>query len=126
MSNRTIEQADLAAELRISHLAQIEALTKPGLSDKERLELFADAAGFDKAHKISLMISVFPNYSVSRNAWGYGIFEKSLFAYLPGCMCPVQECLPGVPQDMVPNDWEPTVAMLERFSEIQIERRCGV
>lgn len=38
MSRRTRNQETLAATLRIAHLAQIEALTAPGLTREERLQ----------------------------------------------------------------------------------------
>lgn len=125
MSNRTPDHITAEAEMRLSHMAQIEALTRPGLDDDERVEMFGAAAGFNKqdwekawSHLNKLRDQ--PAFSV----WVIGGAEKSLFAYLPGCGCPVQERLPGVPQ-IIPSDWRPTVADLEPFSRIQLERRFG-
>jgi hypothetical protein len=46
MSNRTDKQISKMASLRAAHLAQIEALTAPGMNKRERIERFAKAAGF--------------------------------------------------------------------------------
>lgn len=121
MSNRTEADISAQAELQLSHLAQIEALTKPGLSDRNRLDLFAEVAGFN-VHELWVAHHILYDCSPARAAWGQGDAQRSLFASLPGCRCPVEKNLSGVPHD-IPDDWCPTAAELEPFSRIQIERR---
>jgi hypothetical protein len=122
MSNRTQTSTDFAAELRVAHLAQIDALTRPGLTDDERKELFGKAADFNRLNWCYVN-AVSSRRSAAYAVWTIGSAPKSLFGNLPGCRCPVSEKLPGVPHN-IELDWYPTVAELERFSEIQIERRC--
>jgi hypothetical protein len=99
MSNRTIDQVNEAAEYRVSHLAQIEALTMPGLNDYERVKRFGEAVG-----EAGIYIYVYDSYcrlscglrpSPARAVWELGKLPKSLFADLPGCECPVFERLCG-------------------------------
>ncbi|HVR57578.1 MAG TPA: hypothetical protein VMT72_12210 [Pseudolabrys sp.] len=121
MSNRTEDQISARAELRLSHLAQIEALTKPGLAPLDRIQRFADAAEFSDKDRMEAQWSLrMHSYAVA--VWLQAEPQKSLFANLPGCKCPVMEKLDGVPSDMF-CDWKPTVDVLEPFSRIQIERR---
>lgn len=122
MSNRTQTSTDFAAELRVAHLAQIDALTRPGLPDDERVKLFGKAADFKEGDWLHARCFN-GRRSAAYAVWVIGGAPKSLFGNLPGCNCPVIEQLPGVPHDMEP-DWCPTAVELERFSEIQIERRC--
>lgn len=65
--------------------------------------------------------------SVARSAWRSAEFSMSLFASLLGCDCPVLERLPGFEHynGCPPLNWFPTSDELEKFSAIQIERRCG-
>lgn len=124
MSNRTEDQISAQAELRLSHLAQIEALTKPGLSDRKRVEMFSEAAGLSNLERsISFDLLVYRD-SPARTVWSWGEPQRSLFANLPGCRCPVIERLDGIPL-RIPNNWRPTAAQLETFSRIQIKRRFG-
>lgn len=129
MSNRTLDQLSAMAELRASHLAQIEVLTAPGLSDWERVKRFICAAQFcghglqrrlGQDHAECLLRC---GLSPAAAIWYVsGYTPKSLFAHLPGCYCPVMEGLSGVPR-IIPDDWRPDRDQLEVFSRIQIERR---
>jgi hypothetical protein len=125
MSNRTIEQANAMAELRTSHLAQIEALTGPG-TESERLERFFGACNADTIQRAcarTVWMATRGNvYSAAKTAWLFGDNQRSLFAYLPNCGCPVQMREAGVPHS-IPRDWQPSVQQLERFSAIQIAAR---
>jgi hypothetical protein len=125
MSNRTIEQANAMAELRASHLAQIEALTGSG-TESERLARFLDACNADAIQRVFArtvrMTSRGSVYSAAITAWLFGDNPRSLFAFLPGCGCPVQMREAGVPH-YIPQDWQPSVQQLERFSAIQIAAR---
>ena len=121
MSNRTEAQISAQADLRMSHLAQIEALTRPGLSDCDRLEEFARAAGFTE-DELWVARHMAKDCSPARAVWGQGGAQRSLFASLPGCRCPVEEQLSGVPR-FIESLWRPTATELEPFSRIQIARR---
>jgi hypothetical protein len=130
MSNRTIEQANAMAELRTSHLAQIAALIGPG-TESERLERFLDACNADAIQRVFArtvwMTSRGSVYSAAKVAWLFGDNQRSIFAFLPGhgwgcCGCPVQMRMAGVPH-YIPQDWQPSVQQLERFSTIQIAER---
>lgn len=124
MSNRTQDQITAEAEMRLSHIAQIEALTTKGLSEQERVRRFGNAAGFDEA-AIRHALQWLPFNSAARAVWLWGSCENSLFGNLPGCRCPTYEGLPGVPRGDVPHNWRPDAAQLEVFSRIQLERRFG-
>lgn len=121
MSNRIEDQISAQAELRLSHLAQIEALTVPGLTSQERVERFAAAASFS-IQELWWSLDGLERRGAAKNVWFRGRAAKSLFANLPGCDCPVLEELPGVPRS-IPNHWNPSAHDLETFSRIQIERR---
>lgn len=123
MSNRTEADVSAQAELRASHLAQIEVLTKPGLTEPERIKRFFEAAGYDDEfnQKTSVGLLEF-GYSAAHAVWIWGHIERSLFANLPGCSCPVLEGLQGFPS-CIEGNWRPTVTDLEAFSRIQIEQR---
>jgi hypothetical protein len=124
MSNRTIEQANAMAELRTSHLAQIEALTGPG-TESEQLERFLNACNADEIQRVFARITCMASrgYSAAKTAWLFGDNQRSLFAFLPAdCGCPVQMRKAGVPH-YIPQDWQPSVQQLERFSAIQIAAR---
>lgn len=122
MSNRTQDQITAEAEMRLSHMAQIEALTMKGLSEKERVRRFGNAAGFDEA-AIAHALRWLSFNSAARAVWLNGNCEKSLFGSLPGCRCPTYEGLRGVPRGEVPYNWRPDAAQLKVFSRIQLERR---
>lgn len=109
--------------LAACHEAQIDALTLPGLSYEERVRRFAEAAGFDEFQTQTALIKDY-RVSPAKSVWWVGEPQKSIFANLPGCRCPVQEGLPGVPH-FTPWDWQPTRSDLEVFARIQQERRSG-
>lgn len=106
MSNRTLNQVDHAAEYRVSHLEQIEALTATELDDRTRILRFTRAAGITD-FTASYVIERREKTSVACALWYFGYPRKSLFASLPGCRCPVLEGLDGVPSS-IPLDWSPT------------------
>lgn len=121
MSNRTEADISAQAELRLSHLAQIEALTKPGLTKHERVRQFAKAAEFEDS-SVGYALSHLVDNTAAKAVWRNGGPPKSLFANLPGCGCPVIAGVKGFPR-WIEDDWQPTAADLEAFSRIQIERR---
>lgn len=128
MSNRAITQASALAALKLSHEAQIEALTAPGLSDHDRLMRFANAIGQPKDYADDALRRI-SNYgcSVGYAVWFDGTSPLSLFAHLPKCKCPVLENTfkikyPGIPQ-AVRHDWKPYRATLERFAKVQQQAR---
>lgn len=120
MSHRTPELITERAEYLVSHEAQIDALTRPGLSNMERYNLFAAAVGMP----LIRTNSVFKEFSPAKMVWFNGCYPKSLFANLPNCACPVIGRLDGVPHSL-PRKWHPTADELRVFSRIQIERRFG-
>jgi hypothetical protein len=135
MSNRTEDQSTFAAELKAAHLAQIEALTMPGLTKLERIERFATAARFYETQRQEAIESAratcdcCKDNSAAGICWREGAAPYSLFADLPGCRCPVMEVmggakLEGIP-DRIPYDWSPTAEQLLPFARIQQERRLG-
>lgn len=124
MSHRTPEQITERAEYLVSHEAQIDALTRPGLSEKERLTRWATAVGTSAEDCVAWNYLVTQGYSAACSTWYSGLYKRSLFANLPGCRCPVMEKLPGVPK-RIPNGWSPNADELRVFSRIQIERRFG-
>lgn len=122
MSNRTPDQITAEAEMRLSHMAQIEALTMKGLSERERVERFGKAASLGK-DMIDWCVGRLAVASAAWAVWNYsGERECSLFAHLPGCYCPVLEKISGVPRE-IPWNWNPDAAQLKVFSRIQLERR---
>lgn len=120
----------LALDLKAAHTLQIEALTAPGLTDQERVERFAEAAGFSDVERGS---------ALARNDWlgpakavWYAAFAtKNLFANLPSCLCPVNEKYteranwPDIPP-YIPDNWQPAAAALWPFSRVQIYARTGL
>jgi hypothetical protein len=128
MSNRTLKQSSALAELRIAHEAQIEALTAPGLTDEERVRRFGEAAGFREYDMTDALTWLGLDKSPPSSVWSYGQYERSLFADLPGCACPVIEnragraSYPGIPSH-IPRDWQPDRATLECFARVQQEAR---
>lgn len=125
MSNRTAEQASPLAELRVAHEAQIEALTAPGLTDEERVRRFGEVVGFND-YQMRETLHTLSRASAARAVWQWRPHERSLFASLPDCECPVLEKVagranyPGIPTD-VKNDpsWSPDRATLEAFARVQ-------
>ena len=119
-----------ALDLRAAHAKQIEALTMPGLSDKERIERFAEAAGFDNDARKHAAQRV-KHRSNASAVWWFGSPSESLFADLPGCQCPVLERAHNhanwsdIPLN-IPADWQPTAAELWPFSRVQIYARTGL
>jgi hypothetical protein len=134
MSNRTEADITYAAELKAAHIAQIEALTAPGLSDSERLTRFSQAARFDAKWTEEVAVAFHSqrthSFDVAYVCWTVGQAPYSLFADLPGCSCPVIEVdmghakFDGIPA-RIPFDWQPTAEMLEAFARVQQERRLG-
>lgn len=134
MSNRTIDQANELAEYKLSHEAQIDALTRPGLTDEERVRLFAEAAGFsERATRTAQRYcgsyydernipAPSKTYTPGMSVWEFGGYPKSLFADLPLCKCPVLEGLLGATMDIVAD---PTEEGLGVFSRHQLEARFG-
>jgi len=130
MSNRMTKQISLAAELRASHLAQMEALLASGLSDEERVRAFGKAAEFSEEGVRKWIEELNWGRSPAKAVWYAGHYPKSLFAHLPNCNCPVIEVSYGrkrysdIPSQ-IPDDWHPTRETLEAFSRVQIEARTG-
>lgn len=129
MSNRTETDVSFAAELKAAHLAQIAALTDPGLTREERLERFMEAARFppEECEHCRRNARQIRSWSVARIVWAYGSAPWSLFGDMPGCQCPVIEVargakIAGIPAH-IPTDWTPTVSDLLPFARIQQERR---
>lgn len=109
--------------LAACHEAQIDALTMPGLADEERVRRFAKAAGFINRQLAWVLAELQSGANAAFSVWNNGAPQKSIFADLPGCQCPVTEKLPGVPH-YIPRDWNPTRSDLEVFARIQQERRA--
>lgn len=146
MSNRTLDQADELAALKIAHELQIAALTEPGVSTNDRLSRFLAAigkpddlyllwfterAGTHHGARYFAWAKSVPGESVAHILWAdTGGMEQSLFANLPGCQCPVIEVgwgrrrFPGIPRD-IPIDWSPDRAALQAFARVQQEARYG-
>jgi hypothetical protein len=130
MSNRTEAEVTFAAELKAGHLAQIEALTAPGLTREERIWRFMNAARFHGVERtiMSIGLETHPNATAAYFCWSIGTPLYSLFAHLPGCACPVIEVrtghaqFDGIPR-AIPKDWSPTAAELLPFARVQQERR---
>jgi len=125
---------EAAKELQLHHFLQIEALLKPGLSQMQRVADFAQAAEFTAFQ----LLNALERLNISRVAstaaaavWNCGVPQKSLFADLPGCSCPVIETYsgrqswPGIPEIILDN-WNPTEATLLDFSRVQIKERFQV
>ncbi len=118
-----------ALTLHEAHKLQIEALLKPGLSKEERVEEFSKAAEFtDEQLRMSGIGS--GRYSPAGTVWFTGTAEKSIFADLPNCSCPVIETQKRVGDwkdipTYIPDDWSPTAEVLWAFSRIQIKARTG-
>ena len=131
MSDRKPDQISSAAKLKAAHLAQIDALTREGLSDDERIDLFADAAKFLLSQRVSAHVQVFNGCTPATAVWTFGNPPLSLFANLPGCKCPViEQATRGKKQSKlipcyVEADWSPTVEVLEEFARIQQKARLG-
>jgi hypothetical protein len=123
MSDRKLADTDYAAKLKASHLAQIDALTRGGLSDNSRVRAFARASDFpvQAMHNVEYML--LKGYSAATALWTYGQYPLSLFANLPGCQCPVIEGLLKVPEILAEDGWRPSVAVLQEFARIQQEAR---
>jgi hypothetical protein len=131
MSNRSETDITFAAELKAAHLAQIEALTAPGLNRFVRAERFMQAARFGVRSIIyvreMLMKCRATEVSVAWAVWTKGSAPYSLFGNMPGCNCPVLEVaegrdIAGIPRH-IPHNWEPTVEDLLPFARVQQERR---
>jgi len=119
MSRRTEAQISERATMRVSHLAQIEALTKPGLTARQRIKAMCAALG-EEINPEAILRS---NISVAYAFWCWtGTCPNSLFAYMEDCRCPVQQFLPAVPRH-IPYGWKPTAKALEVFSRHQLDYR---
>jgi hypothetical protein len=129
MSDRKHSETSYAATLKAAHIAQIDALTREGLSESERIDLSADAAGFDEDERLSAHLQHFNGCSAAAAVWTFGRPQLSLFANMPGCKCPVFEQIKHgkMQSKLIPcyldRDWSPTVAVLEEFARIQQEAR---
>ena len=127
MSDRKPDQTSYAAKLKAAHLAQIDALTREGLSDDDRILLFTDAAEFGPDDRTSAFFCCWHGNSVAASVWTFGEPPLSLFASMPGCKCPViEQATRGKKQSRlipcyVETDWSPTVEVLEEFARIQQE-----
>lgn len=122
-----------AAEMKTSHLLQIEALLEEGLSDPQRVAKFTHALGLTAAFEHCVLAEMHLcssfEHSAAHALWNCsGPYEQSLFSDLPGCECPVVETQHGrrnyklIP-NRVPEDWQPTREVLEEFSRVQLEAR---
>jgi hypothetical protein len=128
MSNRTEKQVSKMAAMRVSHLAQIEALCgEPPANPNDRVHKFFEAGGLTRREfRQALLLGEYwraPRfeYSAAFRCWQNSHFKPTgLFADLPDCKrCPVNEGLLPVPS----YHWKPTRKELERFSKIQIAHR---
>jgi hypothetical protein len=130
VSDRKLEQTDYAAKLKAAHLAQIDALTREGLSERERAGLFFKAAMFDLETITWCGHRMQAGFTTASAVWMIGEAPYSLFAKLPACGCPVQERTRGrfkgtlIPLD-IERRWSPSVAVLEEFARIQQAARLG-
>jgi hypothetical protein len=125
---RQRDERDLASELVLAHLAQIEALTGPYTSEEAVLK-FAEAAWF-RNHETESAFATHSQmgWSAAAAVWTVGSAPLSLFAYLPACGCPVQARAHGhLKNDMIPvevdKEWRPSRAVLEAFARIQQQAR---
>lgn len=126
MSNRTTDQISEAAAWRACYLRQIEILTDPKLSDREKVERFAEAAGYERERAVEELRSE----PLILAVWRTGDVEHSLFADLPGCGCPVIECSLngrfaeyGIPFCF--DDIHLTRECLTAFMNVQMDERFG-
>jgi hypothetical protein len=135
MSNRTEAEVTFAAELKAAHLAQIDALTAPGLTRRERVRRFLEAARFPPDQRHAVLANCCEcagcrDITAAYIVWREGLAPYSLFGNLPGCCCPVIEVhdgradFEGIPAN-VHYDWSPTAEDLLPFARIQQERRIG-
>ena len=131
MSDRKQDETSYAAKLKAAHLAQIDALTREGLSDDDRILLFTDAAEFGPDDRTSAFFCHLHGNSVAASVWTFGEPPLSLFASMPGCKCPVfEQAQSGKMQSkLIPcyieRGWSPTVEVLKEFARVQQEARLG-
>ena len=115
-------------ELALAHEQQIAALTDPWLTDKKRVRRFGEAAGFNEK-ETKKAIKNLAYSSAAKAVWFEARPEKSLFANLPSCECPVRENEyspgkhPDIPKVRGISDWRPTRADLKAFARVQQEAR---
>ena len=91
MSNRKRIHTTYAAQLKASHLQQIEILTGGGRRDYEAILQFSAAAGFCKAEERTALALVQLDWNAAAAVWTIGTAPRSLFAHLPGCGCPLAD-----------------------------------
>ncbi len=120
----------LALDLKAAHTSQIEALTAPGIHGVRRVEQFAKAADFNDAQTSMSLSTTVMGTPPATAVWQRGDAQKSLFANLPNCDCPVVERAgganwPDIPS-YIPDNWHPTAAELWPFSRVQIYARTGL
>jgi hypothetical protein len=131
MSDRKIADTDFAAELKASHLQQIEILTGGARRDYEAVLQFAAAARMGQVEEASALKLASQGWTAAAAVWTVGNARRSLFAYLPTCGCPVQERAFGRFRErtliplVIEKDWRPTRAQLEEFARVQQEARLG-
>lgn len=113
--------------LAATHERQIEILLDPDLSDEAKVRAFAEEVGFNGyATLVALDELNLSGSSPSQAVWLFGDESRSLFADLPGCLCPVLEvkhgraAFPGVPWEMPDH---PTREQLEAIARVQQEHR---
>ena len=131
MSNRKRIHTTYAAQLKASHLQQIEILTGGGRRDYEAILQFSAAAGFNDSEEHSALAMMRAGWTAAAAVWTVGCARRSLFADLPGCGCPVQERVTTgrfddtlIPVE-IPKNWRPSRAVLEDFARVQQEARIG-
>lgn len=119
-----------AAEMKISHLVQIEAVLAVDMRCRERIEMFARAIDASDAW-IAGVVNAIGDRNWAMPYWFWGDtanYPKSIFADLPGCQCPVMESrYKGMNYKLIPSrlppNWQPSREVLEEFSKVQLTAR---
>jgi hypothetical protein len=129
MSNRKLTDTSLAAKHRAAYEQQIAILLDNSLSEEEKVEKFAIAAGFSRYCREKALHDLKKYKSAIQAVWFRGSPQLSLFADLPGCWCPVFErCMrSGGEWDYIPKYasslQHATERTLRAFANIQMEER---
>jgi hypothetical protein len=135
MSNRKLTDTSLAAKHRAAYEQQIAILLDKKLSEPEKLEAYMLAAEFStyRAYSTRHHFKEY-NCNAAMAVWSAGEVELSLFAFLPGCECPVHERTynyraSGGEWEYIPSKSTAIPFLTERqfraFANIQMQKRFG-
>jgi hypothetical protein len=135
MSNRKLTDTSLAAKHRAAYEQQIAILLDKKLSELKKLEAYMVAAEFSKYYAYNARLYFKEHHcNAAMAVWSAGEVELSLFAFLPGCECPVHEraygyCREGGEWEYIPSKSTAIPFLTERqlraFANIQMQKRFG-